>query len=675
MTIFRACVLFGATLSLMLAAAPAKSYAAPGARFFVSTTGNDHNPGTLEQPFATLECARDAIRDLKRKSSLPDGGAVVLVRGGTYSLSKTFALDDRDSGSAKSPVVYRAYQNEAVHLIGGERLNGFSPVKDPGILKSLDAAARGKVLQIDLKAAGIFDFGELKRRGFGAWGVPAALELFFEGKPMTLARWPNGAWAKTAAAAPAGPNGDRFSYEGDRPSRWSKADDLWLHGYWSWDWADMYVRVASINPLSREIVTHGSPVEFGYKAGARFYALNLLEELDQPGEWYLDRNSGVLYFWPPAPLKPGSAAVSLLPTIVSLNNASYLTIRGMTIEICRGTAVTLRGGRNSRIAGCTIRNAGNAAVSIEGGTGNGVQGSDIYQCGEGGVVLSGGDRRTLTAGGNYCLNNSIHDFGQWSRTYTPGISLSGVGNRIAHNLIYNAPHSAILLHGNEHVIEYNEIHHVCLETSDAGAFYMGRDYTERGNLVRFNYFHHLNLGDVQAIYLDDFASGTTIYGNVVFQAGRGVLVGGGRDNKVQNNIFIDCQQPTYLDARGTDQFRKYFDGTDTALTDRLKAVNYRNPPYSTRYPELLRLYDKNPALPEGNSFVGNISVGGPWLELKDGLTEATVKMAGNHVGGDPGFVDRARNNFQLKVDSPVLRKGFKRIPMGRIGLYKDEFRK
>jgi parallel beta-helix repeat protein len=667
-------LLFALFLSAMVLAPQSDSYAAPVAEFFVATSGNDRNPGTIDKPFASLECARDAIRDLNRKGTLPPGGITVLIRGGTYNLPKTFELTERDSGSPGAPITYRAYRKEAVHLTGGEQVTGFKPLKDPAILARLDAAARGKVWQVNLKASGIFDFGELKRRGFSASGIPAALELFYNGKPMTLARWPNGGWTKIAAASD-GQNGDRFAYAGDRPAKWLQADDLWLHGYWCWDWADQYVRVASINTQAREIVTHGPDVVFGYKTGARFYALNVLEELDQPGEWYLDRTGGTLYFWPPAPIKAGKTFVSLLPGVISLRNTSYVTLRGLTIEYCRASAVTVRGGDHNRIAGCIIRNAGNSGVIIEGGSSNGVQGSDIYQCGESGVILSGGDRRTLTAAGNYAINNRIHDFSQWSRTYTPGVDISGVGNRIANNLIYNAPHSAILLRGNDHVVEYNEIHHVCLETSDAGAFYMGRDYTERGNILRYNYFHDLMQGEVMAIYLDDFASGTTVYGNVVFKAGRGVLLGGGRDNSVKNNVFIDCLQPSFLDARGTNWARKYFDGTDTALSDRLKAVNYREPPFSKRYPELLRLYDKDPALPEGNVFANNVFAGGPGLEIRRDVPGGTVKVEKNLVGGDPRFVDRARNNFQLKDDSPALRLGFRRIPMERIGLSRDEFRK
>jgi len=638
--------------------------------YYVSTTGYDSNPGTIEKPFAKLERARDVIRVHKQKGKLPSGGVTVWVRGGTYNLSKAFELTENDSGTVKSPIAYRRYNNEKVQLTGGKELSGFSLLTDPGILKRLDAASRGKVMQVNLNELGITDLGEMKPRGFGRSDVSSGLELFFNQKPMTLSRWPNSGWTKIAST-PMLQNEGQFLYAGNRPSRWAKADDIWLHGYWTHDWADSYVKVASINTLSSEIVTQEPHGVYGYKAGGRFYALNILEELDEPGEWYLDRKTGILYFWPPAPLTRGKTFVSIIPTIISLHNVSYVTLQGMTIEYCRGTAVVVTGGANNRIAGCTIRNVGNNAVKIEGGAKNGIQSSDIYHCGESGIILSGGDRKALAPAGNYAVNNRIHDFSQWVRTITPGIAINGVGNRIANNLIYNAPHTAILLHGNEHIIEYNDIHHVCLETSDAGAFYMGRDYTERGNIIRHNYFHDLNMGDVQAIYLDDLASGTTVYGNVVHKAGRGALIGGGRDNTFKNNIFIDCNKAISLDARGAGWGKKFYN----TLVERLNAVNYRQPPYSTRYPDLFTIFEKNQPMPEGNSIVNNISVGGTWLELKNGLTDKAVKIKGNLVDKDPGFVDRAHNNFQLKSDSPAYRHGFQRIPIERIGLYKDEFRK
>ena len=642
--------------------------------FYVAMNGNDKDPGTKEKPFATLERARDAIRGLKKEAPLPAGGVTVWVQGGAYRLPRTVKLEAQDSGAEQSPIVYRAFPEEEVRLLGGKEVSGFAPIEDPAILLWIDEPYRDKIVQTDLKAQGITHFGEMTSRGFGRSMRPAGLELFFQNKPMPLARWPNTGWAKIAGVA-AGQHGGKFSYEGDRPKRWVYSDDIWVHGYWTWDWAESYEKVKSIDTERREITTFEPHGVYGYTAGKRYYALNILEELDEPGEWYLDRKTGILYFWPPAPLEGNAAYVSILEEpMVSLADLSHVTLRGLTFEVTRGTGIEIAGGDHVVAAECTFRNIGNAAVTINGGEENGVAGCDIYQTGDGGIQLRGGDRRTLTQAGHFAVNNHIYDFGRWVRTYCPAIAVSGVGNRIAHNLIHDAPHSAILLGGNEHIIEFNHIHHVCMETSDAGAFYLGRDFTERGNVVRHNFFHDLGKGSVQAIYLDDCASGTMVYGNVCYRAGRGVLLGGGRDNTIENNIFVECEPAIHVDGRGLGWAKFWFDGRDSTLMDRLKAMNHTQPPYSTRYPKLANILDDEPAVPKGNLIARNIRVGGRWLDLLDRLTDKTIRMEDNFTEGDPHFVAPEKLDFRLMDDSPALKLGFKQIPLEKVGLYRDEFR-
>lgn len=665
---------------------------------YVSPLGRDTWPGRFsapnrtrtDGPFGTLERARDAIRKIKATAGLPKGGVTVWVRSGTYELTRTFGLDAEDSGSAQAPVVYRGYGRERVRITGGRRVTDFRPVSDPAILARLDPVARDHVLQTDLKAQGITDYGDLSARGFGRPIQPSGLELFFNDRPMPLARWPNSGWA-TIAAVPDGPQGNKFTYEGDRPARWKDDDDIWVHGYWTWNWADSYEKVASIDPGKHEITTVPPGGVYGYTPGRRFYALNILEELDEPGEWYLDRKTGILYFWPPSSIEKGRAVVSTLSDpLVTMQGAHYITLRGMTLECGRAGGVVVEGGDHVRIAGCVIRNLGDAGVSIgaggdalqgDGSSYNGVTGCDIYNTGEGGIILGGGNRLTLTSAHNYAENNDIHNYQRWVRTYRPGVSVQGVGNIVSHNAVHDAPHSAIILGGNNHTIEYNDIYRVCRETGDAGAFYMGRDWTQRGNVVRYNYFHDLSgvtgqegFSDVMAIYLDDWTSGTRVYGNLCVRAGRAVLIGGGRDNWVENNIFVDCHPAVHVDARGLGWGKSYFDGKDSTLFDRLAAVNGTHPPYSAHYPDLADLLHDDPAFPKGNHIRHNICVGGKWLELLDGLTEQEAGARDNWVGGDPGFVDAAPGDLRLKADSPLLKQGFRQIPVGKIGLVQDEYR-
>ncbi len=465
---------------------------------------------------------------------------------------------------------------------------------------------------------------------------------------MTLARWPNDGFVKIGDLLGGKPRdirgrkGDavgKFNYAGDRPKRWTAEDDVWLHGYWFWDWADAYQKVESIDTQNRVMTLVPPHHGYGYRTGQRYRALNLLAELDEPGEWYLDRRSGRLYFWPPSPIAGSHAIVSVLPTLVSMQDVSYVTLQELTIEAARDTAVVISGGSHNRITRCLLRNIGSQAVRITGGTDHAVIGCDIFDTGRGGVSLTGGDRKTLTPSGHLVLNNHIHHYSRCKSTYGCAVSTQGVGSRIAHNLIHDAPHMAIGLHGNEHVIEFNEVHTVCMETDDAGAFYMGRDWTERGNVIRYNYFHHIGRFEgrvgVQSIYLDDFASGTTVFGNVCYRGGRGVLLGGGRDNTIANNVFIDCKPAVHVDARGLGWARDYFDGTVTTLQDRLEAMPYKQPPWSTRYPELLTLLDDEPAVPKGNAVVRNICVRGKWLDVRKEVPDKTVQIAGNLVNAQP----------------------------------------
>ena len=193
-------------------------------------------------------------------------------------------------------------------------------------------------------------------------------------------------------------------------------------------------------------------------------------------------------------------------------------------------------------------------------------------------------------------------------------------------------------------------------------------------------------------------------------------MGGGRSHTIENNIFIESTPSVFLDARGLVRNTEYFDGRLTTLVDRMKAMNYRQPPFSTAYPELLTLYDDDPARPKYNRILRNISVGGRWLDLYSGLDldlleitgnliadpvlfrtseetgvetehfaewdrghEATVQQfvqRGNEIiSGDPGFVDAANADFRLREDSPALQLGFKPIPVEKIGLYKDRYRR
>jgi hypothetical protein len=669
-------------LGLCLTAACAAAISSAPVDLYISPDGDDTSSGTLpdptadDGPFASLERARDEIRRLRESGQLPRG-AVVHLRGGRYELDRPFALTTEDSGSSEAPIIFSAYQDEEVILSGGRTIPDFRPVEDPAILDRLSKEARGNVLQADLKAAGIEDFGTV--------AAPSnRLELFFAGEPMTLSRWPDDGFVTIDSVFGEEPfkvhgiDGDqvgKFTYTGDRPSRWTDEPDVWLHGYWFWDWSDQPQQVKSIDSENRTIELEKPYHNYGYRPGQRFYALNLLCELDRPGEWYLDRRTGLLYFWPPEEIDTGRAVVSILPSLITIDNASSIDFQHLHLEATRGTAITINGGSDVHIAGCIIANIGSWAVSAGGGNNHSVVGCDIYQTGEGGISLSGGDRPTLTPAGHLAENNHIHQFGRTYRTYRPAVSVTGVGIRVAHNLIHDGPHNAIQLSGNDHQIEFNEIYDVCYETGDVGAFYMGRDWTARGTVIRHNFFHHIRgpgLHGAMAVYLDDAASGIQIAGNIFYRASRAAFIGGGRDNLIDNNIFVDCDPSVHVDARGIG-WMAYHVEEGGIMPERLAAVPYREEPWSSRYPQLLTLLDDEPGAPKGNVVRRNISVGGPWSDIQEPAVPL-VLQEDNLIDQDPHFVDPENLDFRLRLDSPAWDLGFQEIPIDRIGPYADPSR-
>lgn len=679
------------TGAIMASAGPSEWFVGPG--------GSDENPGTVERPFATPERARDAVRKQKSAGSLPEGGVTIWFQGGDYPRTSPLELGPADSGTATAPITWRAVDNARVRWLGGVPVRGWTAVTDPAVLARLDPAARAAVRQSSVKSIGGSRLGALSSRGFSRPTTPAHSELFFEHRPMTLARWPNEGTFEKIAGFPAdsgqgddhGGNIGRleggFLYSGDRPRRWQDLRNIWVHGYWAWDWANSYERVESLDPETRRIRTAAPHGLYGFRAGQRFYFLNILEELDQPGEWFLDAGTEQLYFWPPEPLDGREVLLSVLGgPMVRLQDVSHVRFQGFDFEASRANGIEIRGGTSNQVVGCRLRNHGNWGVVLDGGQGHNVTSCDVLDTGDGGVNVSGGDRQTLRPGGHAVSNTHFQRQGRWSKCYVPAVLLSGVGHRVAHNRIHDHPHCAILFTGNDHLIEFNDIHHIALETGDVGAIYTGRDYSFRGNRIRNNYIHEtggVGMGSM-GVYMDDCVSGTEVTGNVFYRVHWAMFIGGGRDHRVENNLFVDCDPAIRVDARGLDPTPVWRGMVDNFMRTQLAAVPASL--YRERYPELVSL-DRwygapgEPAMtgeafagvpPEGDRVVRNVCFG-KWLEAGWRAKESDLEVRDNVVipelAGAP-----VPPLFALPSDSKAFQHGFQMPPMNQMGPQLDAHR-
>ena len=667
------------------------------AELFVAPGGNDSHDGrSVGTAFATIERARDEIRGLKAGGQLPPGGVTVEIMGGKYSLNRGLIFVAADSGTAESPITYQAGTNETVEIIGGRvlKLDEFAPVSDARMLARLAPEARGHVVCASVKDLGLAHAGPFPDVFNDSGGI---FELFWNGKRLPLSRWPNNGWTTIKRVLV---NGDAktpgtFEYRDERPARWLQNPDVWLRGQWRVAWEEPAIRVANIDPDQKTITfAAGIPIGIGNKyhrpAGngqEPWCAINLPEEIDQPGEWAIDFSQGKLYLWPPA--GEGELMVSQLDEpMISGVGVAHLRFAGLTLEASLGDGIDLKNAESDEIAGCTIRNVAKRGVLLN-GYHCGVQSCDIFDVGAGCVYVSGGDKRRLISSGNFVVNNHLHDYAVLKPMYSPAVDVGfggepngggfteAVGIRVAHNLIHDAPRDAVLVSGEDNVFEYNEIYNCGFGSGDVGAFYSWLDWTIRGVVIRYNFIHDT----VGGVNPDDGAAGNLVYGNVFAGPRTGVWIASGPDHQVINNIFVKDEGPVFgMDDRGAS--RGY--ATNSRLHQAVLAIHPDEPPWSVRFPVMTNLLTSHPELPLRTRFERNLIVlqsGAPFaIHMSPARqTDKHLFTATNNwmTAADPGFLDAARENYALKPDAPVFQKipGFEAIPFGQIGLQLDDYRR
>jgi len=694
------------------------------ADFYVSSSGSDQWSGVLAEanekrtdgPFATLERARDAVRELKKVKS--EGDIVVLVRGGYYPLTETVVFGLEDSGKKGLKITYAAYPGEKPVFSSGRKINGFQKVK--GSLPGLPKIAKGKVMVANVSGSfrTLFDRDGLLPRARSAGFFP------LKGSGRNRLRFPEG-----------------------KLKNWSNVKDVDLVVRPHHAWIVNILPLVSVDEKERVARTSidatylMGPLHF-LKTTPSCWVENVIDELDEPGEWALNTKTGKLYLWPRSDSPVVAPQLYELirvegsldkkgPKDVPVKNLHFqgFTFKhGERYELTKDDAglqhdwdmldkdnalVRFRGTENCVIKGCHFLHSGSGAIRIDlHGIGNEISNNHIEYLGGGGILLCGYGPGTKDVNrNNLVYNNHIHHVGEiyW---HSPGIFIWQSGeNRIANNLIHHTPYTSLIvsgcmteffrrktgrelgrtlrkheigklpsnltiddvrpyLHTHDNMIEYNEIHNSMEKLGDGNAIYIRG--AGANNVIRRNYIHHLVTPMIMqcAIRTDGGQMDTLIAENLIYKCtSQGIMLK--LNTRVENNIVADVIAPPrgyYLSVRegplkGATVKRNIFysSGGVSDFINEL-AAKRKDKTEDRRGREIARVADADTDFNIYYSATDKAH-GEAMLKKQQGDGVDT-----NSLSTDPLFVDPANGDFRFKPNSPALKMGIVPLDLSKVGL-------
>jgi parallel beta-helix repeat protein len=674
--------MFRCLLAVLTAAGSPAAASARELTFYVATNGNNNWSGTRaapaadkkDGPLATLPAAIDAARRVRGLPGQPQNVVTVVLRGGTYPLTEPVVLKPEDSGAgADQPFTIAAYRNEQPILSGGRRIGNWKP-----------AAAKPGFWQAEVP-----DVRD------GKWYFR---QLFVAGQRRQRARTPNTGYFNIQGAflqnKPV-----QFKFEpGSISKEWADLGDVEVISLNKW--IDIRQPIREIDPAAQTIILAGEIHSQTTENNARYYIENAPDALDQPGEWRLDRKSGLVTYWAPAGEDLTKAQV-VAPFVNSellrfegdfsaKRPVHNIVVRGLTFAYTdwvlpkdgyadSQAAVQIRGdvlaegAVDCTIQDCVFTHLGGYALELGRGCQRfNVERNDFSDIGAGGIRLGETVKRENPFEANHSqviTDNHLHQLG---RVYAPAVGilvLQSGQNRIAHNHVHDLAYTAISVGWNwgyqetpcrENVIEFNHLHDVGQGVlSDLGGVYtLG---IQKGTVIRNNLIHDVNSYAYGGwgLYTDEGSSEIVLENNVVYRCkSAGFHQHYGRENIIRNNIFAFGKEFQLMRTREEAHLSFIFTNNIVCFdSGQLLGSNWKN----DRFVMDNNIYfDARPgAAPDSLRFSGV-----PLNEWRQRGHDLHSQIA------NPEFVEPPKDDFRLKPGSPALKLGFKPIDLRTVGVRK-----
>ena len=638
--------------------------------FYISTNGNDSNSGSKSKPWRTPKLAVERVLDYMRNN--PDKPAQLIILGGEYYINEAIEIDGK---GINAPFTITSEKGEDVNLRADIKLRGWQKCNNPKLLSLLDKETADCIYQIDLKSLGVTNLGEPS-------GTSNRVDLYCDGKRQILARWPNKGFTKAGQArgvkecekswlntwiTDATADGV-LEYLDDRIDKWADENEPCAFGYWHWDWSEQYHEIERIDTKTRTLYIKPPYHQYGYRAGCRFYGFNLLCELDGEGEYYIDRQSGMLYWYAPKAIDLSKSKLTLSHSapqyMFKVKDMNDFSLYGINMQGSRGGGIDIINSNRCLIYDCEIRQFAQRAINISGGKDNCIDNCTLEDLGHDGIYLQGGNSKTLEPCNHKVTNTTVRNFSLYQRTYQPAVCMVGVGFVVSHNRFEESSSSAIRIEANDCLIEYNQVFRVVTESDDQGGIDMYLNFALRGNVMRYNHWRDITGGThcgSAGIRFDDIISGQTVYGNIFENVGGvnfgGVQIHGGKDNVVDNNLFYNCSIAVSFNLWSDQTWdERYNSKQHIHKIQHLADINSEI--YLNRYPELRTPHKEN----HNRNFVrNNLIVKTPSITRGDGGQNV---LENNTLLNDEKAIQPMSHYLQPKV---LKQYGLTAIPFDNIG--------